>query len=183
MASSTKKKSTTKSTRCQTCGKEISYSTKKPLYCKEHRPPKQYQHTTKSSRNTHLYERSIFKVIESVIIAGACRNGYYTWLPSPKGEPMQLDWYCNCGIEIAFEIQGEQHYSFNKFFHKTQADFDYQVLCDNLKEDLCRKRGVYLFKIRYGTKVDAAYIIALLKANGCMPELIRHGAIKKNLLE
>jgi hypothetical protein len=171
-----------KKTVCSTCGKELTYTTKKPLYCKEHKPEKQYRHTTKRSRNTHQFERSVFNVIESVITCDAIRNGYYTWLRSPKGEPMQLDWYMNCGIEIAFEIQGEQHYQFTKYFHKTIADFEYQVLCDKLKEEVCKKRGVHLFMIRYGTKVTADHILAILKANGLLPELIRCGAINKDLL-
>jgi hypothetical protein len=174
---------TNKKTNCVTCGKELTYRTKKPLYCKAHQPPKQYKHTTKKGRDLHQYERSIFKVLEEVIICDAIRNGYYTWLKSPKDEPMQLDWYANCGVEIAFEIQGEQHYSYNKYFHRTMADFEYQVACDNLKEELCKKRGVCLIKIRYGTKVDTDYILKIIKANGCFPELVRRGAIKNKYID
>jgi hypothetical protein len=178
-----KSKATPKVTNCETCGKVLSYTTKKPKYCKEHQPGKQYRHTTKSSRNTHLFERSVFKIIEEVLICDAVRNGYHTWLKSPKGEPLQLDWYCNCGVEVAFEIQGEQHFKWIKYFHKTYADFEYQVLCDRIKDDECRKRGVYLFKINYGTKVNLEYILALLRANNCFIELVRRGAVKKKHVE
>jgi hypothetical protein len=159
------------SIKCKNCGIEVSYRTKKPTYCKECRPKKY------NRRTIHRYERSVFLVIEDVIICDAIRNGYYTWLLSPKGEPMQLDWYANCGVEIGFEIQGEQHYQFNKYFHKTKNNFEYQVTCDQLKESLCKKRGLILFKIRYGTKVNADYVISLLKESKCFNELARRGAI------
>lgn len=172
-----------KTTICRVCGKKLTYKTKAPLYCKEHKPEKEYRHTTKSSKNIHKNERNVFNIIENIIICDAIRNGYYTWIKSPKGEPLQLDWYCNCGIEIAFEIQGEQHFKFNRYFHKTYADFEYQQQCDKIKEEKCRKRGVYLFKINYDTKVDIKYILSLLKANECLTELIRRGAINKKYIE
>lgn len=179
----TKKKSTgSKITYCKTCGKEIAYKTKKPDFCLEHRPAKEYRHTTKRAHNQHLYERAIFKIIEDVIICDAVRNGYFTWLLSPKKEPLQLDWYARCGVEVAFEIQGEQHYEFNKYFHRNQAAFEYQVACDKLKAEQCRKRGVFLFPIRYDTKVNALYLLKLLREAGCLTELIRHNAINAKYL-
>jgi hypothetical protein len=138
---------------------------------------------TTGGSQLHLREKRIFKVIESVIICDAIRNGYYTWLKSPRGEPMQLDWYCNCGIEVAFEIQGVQHYKFVKFFHKTRENFEYQQLCDKAKKDKCKKRGVFLFIIDDKVKVNRKYIFSLIKEASILPELVKRRAISRRILE
>jgi len=43
--------------------------------------------------------------------------------------------------KIAIEYNGIQHYQYPNPFHKTQEEFDYQVLKDNIKRELAFKNG------------------------------------------
>jgi hypothetical protein len=68
------------------------------------------------------------------------------WLTSDKGERLELDFYIK-ELDIAFEIQGEQHYSFTPLFHQSIEDFNAQVRRDVCKRRLCLKHGVELFEV------------------------------------
>lgn len=78
------------------------------------------------------------------------------WLINDKtNDLMQLDGYCE-KLNIAFEHNGEQHYSLHKKFHLTINDFTNQVYRDKLKEKLCKEQNIKLFIIPvlfYKTKI------------------------------
>lgn len=61
---------------------------------------------------------------------------------------LELDGYCS-ELNAAFEYHGQQHYEFNKFFHRTQERFDSMQERDKLKKKLCKDNGVYLIEIPY----------------------------------
>jgi len=48
---------------------------------------------------------------------------------------------------IAVEIQGQQHYTQNSFFHKTKADFLKQKKRDSDKSFFCELNGIQLIVI------------------------------------
>lgn len=73
------------------------------------------------------------------------------WLISSNYTKLELDFYIE-ELKIAFEIQGQQHYSFIPFFHKTQEDFDKRKQYDIEKRDLCYGRKIKLIEIH--TEVD-----------------------------
>lgn len=64
---------------------------------------------------------------------------------------LQLDGY-NKELNVAFEYQGEQHFKFVKYWHKTEERFKIAQQRDILKTELCKK-----FKIN---KIDVTYLVA-----------------------
>jgi len=60
---------------------------------------------------------------------------------------------------IAFEIDGEQHYYYNKNWHKNRATFNKQIERDKIKSELCKKHGILLIRIPYYIENVKSYII------------------------
>lgn len=48
------------------------------------------------------------------------------------------------GKKIYVEIQGEQHYSYNPYFHKSYKDFEERLYKDELKRKFAEKNGIYV---------------------------------------
>jgi len=57
-------------------------------------------------------------------------------------------------INMAIEIHGEQHYSFNVFFHKTQLGFLQQKQNDRLKQEWCKLNNVALICLPYNETTE-----------------------------
>ena len=163
-----------KVTKCTECGKSIEYKTNPPKRCTEcknkkaeaSRKRRETQITpSKWKKETLLFHTlaSIFNKHDSVF------NGYYSWLKSPKGEPMQLDWYCP-SLQVAFELQGKQHYTYSPYFHKSKNAFKYLQQCDKLKAEACAARHIILITVKYDKVISKNYIIARLKE--CAPHIL-----------
>ena len=77
---------------------------------------------------------------------------------------LELDLY-NEKLKIALESQGQQHYSFPNYFHKTKKDFIAQVRRDDYKRKRCAELGIELFVIPYTAEKDnlEKYIRDLIK--------------------
>ena len=52
-------------------------------------------------------------------------------------------------LNIIIEYQGEQHYSFNKHFHRTQFNFIKRIHTDLTKKIYCRENGIEFIEIKY----------------------------------
>ena len=50
-------------------------------------------------------------------------------------------------IDTIIEVQGEQHYKYNKFFHRNEGDFDIQIINDKLKERVCDEVGKVFYTL------------------------------------
>ena len=48
---------------------------------------------------------------------------------------------------LAFEYDGVQHSRFTPLFHSCVGDFEYQVMKDSLKDEMCKDEGVLLIRI------------------------------------
>ena len=46
------------------------------------------------------------------------------------------------------EFDGEQHYSFPNYFHKSREEFDAQCRRDRIKDEYCKKNGIRLYRVR-----------------------------------
>lgn len=104
----------------------------------------------------------MFKILDEMFDEDYINNGYYSWLMSPKGSPMQLDRYYP-NLKLAFEHHGSQHFNHNKYYHKSKAKFDYLQECDRLKHRLCQARGVKLITMTYQDTLDQACIQQRIK--------------------
>jgi hypothetical protein len=157
-----------KTTKCTVCGAEIEYKTKPPLRCDKCKEVKGKKARKKSGGGHPNFskwkkETQMFYMLNQIFAKqDIVLNGYYTWLPSPKGEPMQLDWFCP-KLGIAYEYQGRQHYEYSPYFHKSKKVFKYLQECDALKKELCEKHGITLIHIRYDKNLTTRYLLLKLE--------------------
>jgi hypothetical protein len=68
------------------------------------------------------------------------------WLKNNSGCKLELDGYCE-ELGIAFEHQGEQHYTDVKFFSKKEYNLKNRIANDKIKAKLCKDNGIILIKI------------------------------------
>ena len=68
------------------------------------------------------------------------------WLLNSRGNQMELDGY-NPKKKIAFEHQGEQHYTLKTHFINDSEALNQRVLDDQQKQRLCLEHGVRLFLV------------------------------------
>lgn len=75
------------------------------------------------------------------------------WLVNPiTREPMEIDLY-NDDLKLGVEYNGKQHDEYNEFMHQGSRDkFRNQQYRDYLKNDICKKRGVYLITVSHNIK-------------------------------
>jgi len=73
-------------------------------------------------------------------------NHYPEWLLSPTGTRLELDIFIP-EMNIAIEIQGEQHFRFISFFHKSYSEFEKRKQYDEEKRNLCYGAGIRLVEI------------------------------------
>ena len=76
------------------------------------------------------------------------------WLRSETGHRLELDGY-NEHIGLAFEYQGQQHYEYLPFFHKSYDDFKQRQYWDEHKRKVCESQEVKLLEIPYWIESSA----------------------------
>ena len=57
-------------------------------------------------------------------------------------------------LRVLIEVQGQQHYEFIEFFHKSYFNFQKQKKRDKLKEEWAEDNGYTLLKIEYSDELD-----------------------------
>lgn len=65
-------------------------------------------------------------------------------------------------MKLLIEVQGQQHYSFNKFYHNDKDSFDKQKIYDKLKEEWASDNKYNLLQIKYN-EVDKLTDISFKK--------------------
>ena len=90
------------------------------------------------------YEAVVIKILRAAAINFErekqfkdLRNGYY-----------RFDFYIP-SLNILLEIDGEQHFKFNKRFYKKQSDFKKAQERDRLKNSYCLSHKIKLYRIPY----------------------------------
>lgn len=157
-----------KFTKCKNCGVLIEYTTKKPNHCgqcklEKNTVRKPVGKAKKASKTKWKSESEMYRILDELLPKTQyCTGGYYSWLPSPKNQPMQLDWY-SYELGLALEFQGIQHYKHTKYFQKTKQDFLYQQECDKLKKEICAKEGIVLVSIKYNTDLNVRTLARCIK--------------------
>ena len=176
---------TQKTTRCITCNKDIAYKTNKPKRCnacKNEKGTKARKNRKGGARPFTKWkkETQMFRLLQEIFNTDSIMNGYYSWLESPKGEAMQLDWFCP-KYSVAFEYNGRQHYEYSTYFHKSKKAFKYLQECDKLKHEICKDKGVVLVPIRYDKSLTKRYLLLKLEESDkkLYNSLIKRGIIKE----
>jgi len=70
-----------------------------------------------------------------------------------KGQTLYFDFYLK-ELNILIEVQGAQHYEYNKHFHGNREGFVSSKRRDNLKKEYCELERMALVIIPYNEKVD-----------------------------
>ena len=73
-------------------------------------------------------------------------KAYPKWLVNDRGNQMELDGYC-ADLRLAFEHHGQQHYNISTPFVKDTDKLSKTKASDELKRELCKKRGIHLIEI------------------------------------
>ena len=159
-----------KITHCEDCNTELTYTTKKPKLCKtchnkkygDRKFYKQPKTITKKSKG----EFALNKLLNEIFPAAASIDGgYYSFLPSPKGYPMQLDRYYP-RLHLAFEYNGAQHEQDNDYFYHSDEEFEYRKQCDELKQKQCTEKSIKIVYINHDEFICTDLIIKkLIEAN------------------
>lgn len=94
------------------------------------------------------------------------RNIRPEWLVTEQNERLELDFYLP-ELELAFEVQGEQHYHYIPYFHREPGDFEKQIARDKAKRRICAANNVCLIEVasREDYKAVQSDILAALERN------------------
>lgn len=114
-------------------------------------------------KNRKIHETKCRQIIES-IYKKPFPSTRPDWLKNHTNKNLELDMY-NEELKLAIEYDGEQHYKYSPFFHKSEKDFIKQKERDKLKEDICKQKGIRLIRIPYTVKFNELekYIKTILK--------------------
>ena len=104
------------------------------------------------------------------------------WLRSQNGTRLELDIYLP-ETKIAIEVQGEQHYMFIPFFHKTHEAYEEQRVRDQEKINLCYGRGITLLIVDSEFDADLAIKTVALRLENSIIDMedLFNDAQKKQL--
>ena len=157
-----------KVTHCKKCGKELTYKTKKKLWCEDCNPYKDViiykgfgSKLPQKSQIEFNIQNWLFELTKRPIIIG----GYYNWLLSAKGYPLQLDFliYGDGKEPFAIEVDGPQHHA--KQFFQTEEDFDTLHGNDALKDEIMAQKGIKFIRITECYSKD--HLLNILFNNKC----------------
>lgn len=68
------------------------------------------------------------------------------WLLTEDGNRLELDFYIE-ELELAIEVQGEQHYKYIEHFFGNISEFEKRLEYDRIKKGICQARGINLVEI------------------------------------
>lgn len=159
---------------CEICDREIKYTEAnkdKKKICKvcakkSHNKKKPVPPFLKSVKRKSKIEIRTMAILDE-LLREECfiDEGYYSWLRSPKGHPMQLDRFYP-ELNIAIEVQGEQHQRYTPIFHESVDDFLYYKECDKLKETICKKKNIKIIYVYERSIITEEILIKELKRIG-----------------
>lgn len=82
-----------------------------------------------------------------------CRQWTHNKILSPKGRKLKCDAYFP-EYNLALEYNGELHYEYSSYFHKTKERFAYRCECDQLKYKQLNDLGIKLLIIKFDDNED-----------------------------
>lgn len=169
-----------KVTLCEDCGSTVSYKTNKPKRCNACKEKREAKFIHKKRNPIRSKKEGQMQDILNVMLPEAdyVDNGYYSWMLSPKGAPLQLDRYYP-SLRLAFEYNGRQHYEYNSYMHKNEAAFEYLQRCDLRKRKECKRRGITLISIKYTKKITSEYLLGRLDNAGILDTILRKTIVRE----
>lgn len=87
------------------------------------------------------------KRVKDLLYEHWCADFVYEEFPV-AGTRLSFDFY-NASKDIVIEVDGKQHYQYNKHFHsESRQKFLNQLIRDDDKETFCALNGIKLYRIR-----------------------------------
>lgn len=74
-------------------------------------------------------------------------------LPGTGKTALYADFYIHT-YRLMVEVNGEQHYKFNKFFHQNKANFMKSIQRDNLKKEWAERNGIVVVELPYNETLE-----------------------------
>lgn len=120
----------------------------------------------------HTPKDSKLELLSKMILEDIFKRPFYKIRPNflrneVTGFNLELDLY-NEDLKLAVEVQGDQHYKFNSFFHRNKEHFLNQRYRDEIKKLKCKSEGITLIEVPYrvGEKRLRSYILEQLRLEG-----------------
>lgn len=106
----------------------------------------------------HQNEIKLTKIVEELFGKNNVITEYHpVWAVSPKIVLYEFDIHVK-GTNLLIEYNGQQHYKFTKFFHKTRKRFEEQLLRDAYKALLAESKGFELEIFSYEEPIIKDYV-------------------------
>ncbi len=110
---------------------------------------KTLKNRSKGEKMTRLILESLFKVPFITV-----RPDFLSYkVKNKKKTKLEIDLY-NENLGLGVEYQGEQHFIYTPYFHKTQDGFVKSTKRDQFKRKMCHSNGIYLVEIHDFVKVN-----------------------------
>lgn len=112
--------------------------------------------------STSKLQKYVSKSLRGILSdSDICENKKPEWLIGYDGTRLELDFYIK-SMNLAIEVQGDQHFIFVEFFHKKTENFEKQKRIDQDKKDLCYGAGIELIEV--STFEDADNLIRRIQS-------------------
>lgn len=92
-------------------------------------------------------EYSVAKLLKRYWIRHKITEEYQDQELLRKAKRLSIDIF-DFTANIAFEVNGDQHYNYNNFFHKNLGCLDKQKMNDNIKKLICKETKTRLIIIK-----------------------------------
>lgn len=111
---------------------------------------------------TSSKEKEISKILDELL----GRDNYETqktwnWLRSDTGKNLKVDFYIP-SMSIAIEYDGQQHYNYIEYFHKTTENFKRSQALDKIKDTELEKHNIKLVRIPYTQEITEELIESII---------------------
>lgn len=100
------------------------------------------------------------------------------WLRRPGLPPLELDFFLP-ELDLAFEVQGEQHFRYIPHFHRTPSAFDEQLERDRFKRKVCDQNRVTLVELTSASEYDEIQHQIQQAINNKKSEALRQHVLKR----
>ena len=112
-----------------------------------------------TQNNYHKNEIKLTKILEKYYGKKNIITSYHPiWAMSSKFVLFEYDIYIK-NKDILIEYNGQQHYEYTPFFHKSKSEFLSQIKRDKSKTRLAKKNGKKLIVFKYNEPLFEDYII------------------------
>jgi len=114
--------------------------------------------------STSKLQQKVSKELSKYFVQFTIReNTRPSWLVADDSAPLEFDFYIE-ELNIAIEVQGEQHYRYVEFMHGDYNGWIKRQKYDDAKREICKNRGIKFIEISEENEIDLAISEMLIEA-------------------